>query len=124
MKKYIWFLFVVPLCSLSVAAECGPGYQSAKIVKVLRASPGASTPARADEGSPRDAQNARLVIFGAGGKQYGMRLPSGSGSQEVSVAVGDEVCFRKEGTVIRARTGDGKRLPGVAHPMREMPQTQ
>ncbi len=124
MNNYICFVSLLALGSLAVSAECKPGYQSAKVVKVLAVSAGASAPARADEESPQRAQSARLVIFGAGGKQYGLRLPPSSGSQEVSVAAGDQICFRKEGKTIRVLTGDGKLLPGVAHPVREMPQTQ
>lgn len=126
MNKYICLLFVFALSSVAVSAECKPGYQSAKVVKVLNVSPGTSAPARADQEdqSPQRpaAPSARLVIFGARGQQYELRLPPGSNSP--TVAAGDEVCFRKEGKTIRVFTGDGKPLPGVAHPIREMPQTQ
>lgn len=122
MNKYLCFLFVLGLCSLAVSAECKPGYESAKVAKVLAVSAGASAPTRADEESPQPAQRVRVVIFDAGGKQYALRLPPSS--QEVSVAAGDQVCFRKEAKTIHVLTGDGKPLPGVAHPVREMPQTQ
>jgi len=124
MNQYIGLLFVFALSSLAVSAECKPGYQSAKVVKVLKVSPGAAAPARADEESPQRpaAPSARLVIFGARAQQYGLRLPPGSNSPEV--AAGDEVCFHKEGMMIRVLTGDGKPLPGVAHPIRQMSQTQ
>ncbi|HVP53249.1 MAG TPA: hypothetical protein VMT05_14120 [Terriglobales bacterium] len=121
IDKYVCFLSLVALGSLAVSAECKPGYQSARVVKVLAVSAGPSAPVRADEESPQPAKGARLVIFGAGGKQYGLRLPPGS---DLSVATGDQVCFRKEGKTIRVETDNGKQLPGVAHPVREMPQTQ
>jgi len=123
MNKYICFLSVVALCSLS-AAECSHGYESGKVLKVLKAPPGVSTPARADEERPSRTASAQFVIFAAHGNQYSLRLPPGSAGQALSPAAGDQVCFRKEGTVIRVRTGDGKLLPGVAHPIRETPQTQ
>ncbi len=124
MNKYICLLFVFALSSVAVSAECKPGYQSAKVAKVLNVSPGAAAPARADEESPQHsaAPSARLVIFSARGQQYELRLPPGSNSPEV--AAGDEVCLRKEGKTIRVLTSDGKPLPGVAHPIRQVPQTQ
>jgi hypothetical protein len=127
MNKYICFLSVFALWTLSVSAECKAGYQSATVVKVLDVSPGASAPARADEGQspqPNIARRTRLVIFGTGGKQYGLRMPYGPDSLQVNVAVGQQICFGKEGKTIRVFTGDGKLLPGVAHPVHEMPQTQ
>jgi len=124
MNKYICLLMMFALSSVAVSAECKPGYQSAKVVRVLHVSPGVSAPARADEESPQRpaAPSARLVIFGARAQQYGLRLPPGSNSPEV--AAGDEVCFRKEGKMIRVLTGDGKPLPGAAHPIHQTPQTQ
>jgi len=85
MNKYICLLMMFALSSVAVSAECKPGYQSAKVVRVLHVSPGVSAPAR---------------------------------------AAGDEVCFRKEGKMIRVLTGDGKPLPGAAHPIHQTPQTQ
>lgn len=128
MNKYIYFLLVFALCSLSASAACGPGYQSATVLRVQYVSPGPTLPARAaedDQSPPRPpAGSKRLVIFAAHGKQYGLRMPPGAASEAVSVALGDELCFRKEGTTIRVLTSGGKLLPGVAHPIREMPQTQ
>jgi hypothetical protein len=124
MNKYICWLAVLALGCVATSAECKPGYQSARVVKVFNVSPGAAAAARADEGSPQRpaAPSARLVIFGARGQQYELRLPPGSNSPQV--AAGDEVCFRKEGKSIRVLTGDGRSLPGGAHPLRQMPQTQ
>jgi hypothetical protein len=124
MNKCICLLAVLALGSVAISAECKPGYQSAKVMKVLNVSPGAAAPARADEESPQPAaaQSARLVIFGARGQQYELRLPPGSNSPEV--AAGDAVCFRKEGKTIRVLTGDGTPLPGLAHSIRQTPQTQ
>jgi len=86
MNKYFCLLSLVALGSLAGSAECKPGYQPAQVARVLGVSTGATAPARAEEESPQPAQSARLVIFGAGGKQYALRLPPGS--QEVSVAAG------------------------------------
>jgi hypothetical protein len=124
MKKYIGLLIVFALSSVMISAECKPGYQSAKVVKVLHVSPGVAAPARADEDSPQRpaTPGARSVIFGVPGQPYELRLPPGSNSPEV--AAGNEVCFRKEGKMIRVLTGDGKPLPGAAHPIHQMPQTQ
>ena len=124
MNKYFCLLFGFALSSVLVSAQCKPGYQSAKVVKVLTVSAGVSAPVRADEESsqPSAGRSAQLVIFGARGQQYELRLPPGSDSSKVTV--GDEVCFRREGKTIRVLTGDGKQLPGVAHSIREMPQTQ
>ena len=79
MNKYIGLLFVFALSSEAVSAECKPGYQSAKVAKVLNVSPGAAAqpgPTR----NPRSpaAPSARLVIFSARGQQYELRLPPGS----------------------------------------------
>jgi len=124
MNKYICLLFVFALSSIAVSAECKPGYQSAKVVKILRASPGATAPARVDEESPQHptAPSTRLVIFGTRGQEYELRLSPGPNSP--AVAAGDEVCFRKEGKMIRVLTSEGRPLPGVAHPIRQTPQTQ
>ena len=129
MKAIYWiiafcFLSLVALGSLAASAECKPGYQSAKVVKVLAVSAGATVPAQAQEEFPQPSQSARLVIFGTGGKQYGLRMPPGPASQEVSVAPGDQVCFRKEDKTIHVLTVDGKPLPGVAHPIRQLPGLQ
>jgi len=123
MNKYICLLIVFALSSVAVSAERKPGYQSAKVVKVVHVSPGVSAPAKADEESPQHvaAATTRLVIFGAPGPQYGLRLPLGNSPE---VAAGDEVCFRKQGKLIRVVTSDGKPLPGVAHAIHQMPQTQ
>ena len=59
IDKYICFLSLVALGSLAVSAECKPGYQSAKMVKVLAVSAGPSAPAQ--EESPQPNQSARLV---------------------------------------------------------------
>jgi hypothetical protein len=121
-------VFALGLFPLSVCAECKPGYQSATVVKVLAVSSGASAPAPADENEPSAERNpratARLVIFSAGGKQYGLRLPGSTASHDVSVSAGQEVCFRKEGKTLRVLTSDGRPLPGVAHPISQMPQPQ
>ncbi len=124
MNKYICLLMMFALSSVAVSAECKPGYQSAKVVKVLHVSPGVSAPARADEESPQHvaAASARLVIFSAHGQQYELRLPPGPNSPAVTAR--DEVCFRKEGKMIRVLTGDGTPLPGLAHSVRQTPQTQ
>jgi len=124
MNKYVGLLFVLALSSGIVSAECKPGYQSAKVMKVLHVSPGVTAPARADEESPQNpaAPSARLVIFGAPGQEYELRLSPGPNSP--AVAAGDEVCFRKEGKMIRVLTSEGRPLPGVAHPIRQTPQTQ
>jgi hypothetical protein len=127
MNKHICLLSLMVLGSL-VSAECKPGYQSATVVKVLSVSSGPSAPAPADEEEPSAKRsvraNARLVIFGTSSTRYGLRLPARVGSHDVRVAVGQEVCFRKEGKTIRVLTGDGKPLPGVAHPISQMPQSQ
>jgi hypothetical protein len=127
MNIHICLLSLMVLGSL-VSAECKPGYQSATVVKVLSVSSGPSSPAPADEKEPSAKRNirtsARLVIFGAGGMRYALRLPPRVGSHDVQVAAGQEVCFRKEGKTIRVLTGDGKPLPGVAHPISQMPQSQ
>jgi len=119
MSKYICLLV---LSSVMVSAECKPGYQSAKVVKVLAVSRGVSAPARADEEVSQPAvRRAYLVILSAGGKQYGLRLPPGS---DVSVAAGDEVCLGEEGKTIRVLTQNGKTLPGAVYSIRQMPQLQ
>jgi hypothetical protein len=128
VNKYICFVVVLALYPSSVSSKCKPGYQSANVVKVLSVSPGASAPARVDEKEPslnrKIRTSARFVIFDAGGKQYGLRLPASVGPHDVQIAAGQEVCFRKEGKTIRVLTSDGRPLPGVAHPIRQVPLSQ
>ena len=123
MGKCICFLLAFVLCGLPLAAECGSGYQSARVMKVLERS-SRRPPAAADDGTRPQPQSAWFVIFSAGNQQYELRLSPGSISQAAKVAAGDEVCFRNDGKTIRVVTVDGQPLPGVAHPVRQAPRTQ
>lgn len=123
MNRRISFLLVFVLCGLPLAAECGSGYQSAKVLKVLEG-PSKTAPAAADDETGSHAKSARSIIFAAGNQQYELRLAPGASAQAARVAAGDEVCFRNDGKVIRVVTADGKPLPGACHPIRQSPRTQ
>ena len=52
MNKYIGLLIVFALSSVVVSTECKPGYQSAKVVKVLHVSPGVAARSQGRRGFP------------------------------------------------------------------------
>lgn len=130
MNKGFTVMAFATLLSLSLSAECKPGYRVATVLKVFSQDFSAGPPTRrarpADEAGAAEQHgtaSARTAILRAGGRRYEYRMLPGSASKQPPLVVGQELCLGGENGHIHLMTREGEILPGVVRPIPALPRT-